>query len=180
MTESHHASDIESEASDLSVEDAKNDDHIEEILPVGYLEITLNYPRTATFLKMNSAKQRMLYIKIWMILRGSVDFPLAGMEHAHSDFQFEYCKSGQVHLHGYLPIYKKKYFIEGIISDLVKLYLEGMPKRYSKFSESFMFPELHRYRSPSICVQHDNLQLNGEVERMERWKTYITKCKTNN
>lgn len=146
--------------------------------PFGYLEVTLNYPRTASFLKMCSVKQKILYSKIWHHVRSFQVQP--GMVFVDDDYEFEYCKSGQIHLHGYLPIYKKEYFIEGILSDVAKLYLEGLPKKYNKFNDVHMFPDLHRYRCPSICLQHDNMSIPTEVERFERWKSYMTKVKSNN
>lgn len=149
-----------------------------EPLPRGYLEITLNYPRTVSFLKMSSVKQKILYIKIWSHVRATLNHPDVIMR--HSDYEFEYCKTGQIHLHGYIPVYTEKYFIEGIISDVVKRYLEGLPKKHSKFNEKNMYPEFHRYKSPSICVQHDNMSDPVESDRFDRWKKYMIKIKTNN
>lgn len=147
-------------------------------IPKGYLEITLNYPRTVSFLKMNSMRQKVLYIKIWSHIRATLN--QYSIIFRHCDYEFEYCKTGQIHLHGYIPVYEDKYFIEGIISDVVKRYLEGLPRKYSKFNEKNMYPELHRYKCPSICVQHDNLSDPIESDRFERWKQYMIKIKTNN
>lgn len=136
----------------------------------GYLEITLNYPRTASFLRMDSVEQKNLYRKIW----SSIRTVCVGFGDHTDDYTFEYCRSGQIHLHGYLPVYDK-YFIEGIISDVVKKFLNGLPKKYNKFNENNMFDNFHRYRCPSILVQHDNLNDVNETKRFHKWKLYMYK-----
>ncbi len=130
----------------------------------GYLEITLNYPRTALFLKKNSTQQKALYSKIWHYIKNACGIP------DESPFVFEYCSTGQVHLHGYISLHGK-YFIMGAISDIVKSILNSLPKKYCMFKEGSMYVDYERYRCPSCCVQHrDNI---------DKWLTYMNKCDYN-
>lgn len=134
------------------------------VKPHGVFEITLNYPRTASFIKKLSGEQQRMYIKMWDILKCSCGMPMA------SGVKFEYCKSGHVHLHGYLIPSMTTYYIIGYISDLVKSYLRMLPKKYQQYNEKCMFSGYYRYRSPSICVQY-----NDDPERFKTWYNYIHK-----
>lgn len=130
----------------------------------GCIEITLNYPRTSGFVKMVSRKQKQMYLKIWDVIKCACGIPL------ESKCVFEYCKSGHVHLHGYLIPSVENYYVLGYIADIVKTYVNMLPKKYSIYNDKCMFSEFLRYRSPSICVQY-----NKSDVRFNEWLNYLNK-----
>lgn len=130
-------------------------------LTESYLEITLNHPQTKRFLAMNSTKQKALYCSIWNCIKN--EFQLDGT----SAYIYEYTKLGQVHLHGYIKLPPGNFFIAGAISDIVKRYLNLLPKKYSLYNSNNYYPEYDRYRCPSICVQYTN--------DISAWKDYMAK-----
>lgn len=129
--------------------------------------VTLNYPRTVGFLRASSQVQKELYKKLLHDIKN-----FNGMIPYNVEYVFEYCKSGQVHLHALLQ-YKttQVYCIGGLISDFVKNYLKNLPKKYSLFKEGCMFYEYQRYRAPQIAVQYKLT----EDEYIEKWRTYMHK-----
>lgn len=134
-----------------------------------FIEITLNYPRTQTFLNKNSTQQQALYCKLWNRVKNA-RCVTALQEAGHV---YEYCKSGQVHMHGYMRLkYDRPHFVFGVISDIVKSYLNCLPKRYQNYSERHLHYEYKRYRCPSICVQYRDID---DKERIDLWHKYMRK-----
>lgn len=128
----------------------------------GFIQVTLNHPRTKTFLNMSSHQQKELYAKIFRVLKNTITID------PHSDYTFEYCKSGQVHLHGFIQIPdEKRVFVLGAISDVAKKYLSLLPGSHSNFNERNMYGKFLRYRSPSICLQYA-MENNSWLEYMNK------------
>jgi len=147
----------------------QNFESIPKKIPVhSYLEITLNHPQTKSFLKMNSTKQKSLYHNIWNCMKN--EFSLDPM----NNFVYEYTKTGQVHLHGYIKLPMGNFFIAGAISDIVKRYLNLLPKKYSLFDSKNYYPEYERYRCPSICVQYTN-DIAQWIEYMGKAQDFVNK-----
>lgn len=141
--------------------------------PHRYIEITLNYPRTATFLKYGSFEQKRMYTRLWNVIINNFT---TLMRVNSSRAVFEYCRSGQVHLHGYLVIEPNtKYYVAGLVSDMVKCYLNELPKKYNKFVEKciYYFDDDNTvcYKCPSIKICHRTSQL----DRFTEWEEYLSK-----
>lgn len=141
---------------------------------MGYLGITLNYPRTKQFLALNSVEQKKLYER-WI---HNFMHSLGQLQHG-DDFKFvnEYCSSGQVHSHGYIPLHQEC-FVAGAISDIVKAILKHLPKKQSEFKESNYSPQYNRYRCPSVVVQYYDILNTDSLDKgsIEYWKTYLKKA----
>ncbi|UOF76860.1 putative replicase [Circoviridae sp.] len=135
-----------------------------------HLEVTLNHPRTATFLKMTSDKQKALYKKMYDIIINRYG---PGMCYK-STGAFEYCRSGQVHMHMSLfyCLPHKMVNIWGTIADMARLIHSMLPKKYSIFNEKCMDEKYFKYRVPSMCIQFNSLT---EEKRIAEWETYIRK-----
>jgi len=113
------------------------------------LAITLNLPRTTLFLRMLSHEQKQRYASIWHQI---TKLPV-GVTVLHNKYTFEYCKSGQVHLHGYLQLsFPHMYYPAGVISDLVKRTKRLIGKKEC-FVEKYYYPQWEKYRDPLICVK---------------------------
>lgn len=138
----------------------------------GYIGFTLNYPRTVKFLNATSSQQRQMYLKWFHEFKSALNM---GPEY---DYAFEYCKTGQVHMHGYITLYGK-HFINGAVSDITKKILSHLPKSHNKFKESYLHSEYHRYRCPAICVQYYTQDETIEDKSgIRHWKTYIKKTQS--
>ncbi len=132
---------------------------------VGHLEITLNYPRTHSFMNKVSNEQKKMYRILWNSISN-----IFGMEKAKG-YTYEFCKNGHIHLHGYIAFKEgEKYSPIGAVSDIVKSYLQKLPKKYCAYKDAYMYGDLIRYRSPSICVQYNN-----DIDRLVQWQKYIIK-----
>ena len=132
-----------------------------------HIEITLNHPRTHRFCNMTSDEQKVLYNKLFQKMIEKLPIPLVKTTIQKT---FEYCKTGHIHLHACV-IYSLptgKYYSMGLIADLVKKYLSLIKQVYQ---DKYCFPELQRYRSPSIVCQY----FNGDLKRREIWLSYIHK-----
>lgn len=134
-----------------------------------YLEITLNYPRTAGFKNMTSDKQKGLYSRLLQLIKCT--FGPTGIERC--EHTFEFCKSGHVHLHASIIfVFSTIHIPIGVVSDVVKTYLNQLPKRYSVYQEGCMHIGFIRYRSPSIAVQYTSFE---DKKRIDIWNKYINK-----
>lgn len=157
-------SDSESEAGEVPslVEPRQN--------PIAHYGITINHPRTKKFLNLDSRGQQILYNRIWYNIKNTLGIPI------ESDFAFEYCESGQVHLHAYVSI-QTKHFINGAVSDLAKSVHRQLPKKYEQFKEGQMYPKYHRYKSPSHVIQYYDDELHDVNNRasIDYWRAYIKK-----
>jgi len=113
----------------------------------GYLLVTLKYPHTQSFLKKQSAAQKMIYKKIWENIKHPFDI-------VDSDIKYEYYASGQIHAHGYIQLDDTKRYVNGTVCDLVKRWLEYLPKKYQKYNEKNYRDDWCRFTCNSICVQY--------------------------
>jgi len=131
-------------------------------------EITMNYPRTSAFVLATSERQKKIYAELWRKTIAVFD----SLTITKSRYIYEYCKSGHVHLHGYIDIELEKFYPVGGIADLVKTYLNLLPKKYQKYIDSKMSAEWARYRDNNICVQYVEID---NKQRIHDWETYINK-----
>lgn len=134
----------------------------------GMFEITLNYPRTTAFVNAIATKQKRMYSDWWR--KG---IAILGIENIkHSGMMFEYCKTGHIHLHGYVFLDEVKIYPVGGIADLSKTFLSFLTKKYRKYCDHNLYPEYGRYRSPAVVVQY---RYKSETARAREWLDYITK-----
>lgn len=135
-------------------------------LPDVFISVTLNVPRTLAFCRMSSHDQKRLYIKLWENMMRS-NRPIGWG--CSTGYTFEFCKTGHIHLHGYI-IYKpnSKFFIQGLIADLVKAYKRSLGKK-AYYNDKSYYPEYVRYRDASICMQQET------GDRINKWLEYIKK-----
>jgi len=137
----------------------------------GVLEVTLNLPRVKGFVNAKQDEQRAMYCRRWRQIIHSVSPLGTGLLHRCT---YEVCKTGHVHLHGiiYLPV-DKKYFVDGIVADVVKTYLQTLPRRYSTYKDGCMNKKFPTYRSPSISCSY---VYKDDLTRINHWEGYINKC----
>lgn len=136
----------------------------------GEIEVTMNFPRTPSFLKMTSSKQKVLYKKLMRILNNSI-----GMNIHEPELFFECCQTGQIHAHGTIHINHDYKVISVLLSDMAKSYLSCLPKKYSRFYENHIYPEFNKYRSPSLCLKYIDLDNEEDREQSDKWYDYIRK-----
>lgn len=152
--------------------------HGEYCLPVrgGFFEITLNHPRTDKFALLTQADQKKVYSMAWSKL-----LSLLRLAHpadlVEADYYYEFCKSGHVHLHGWMLLGNTCQIVPiGYVADLVKTWLNVLPSikyhNYKHYSDKSMSKVYCRYESPSICCTYRYLD---ETEDIERWKSYCLK-----
>lgn len=163
--------DSDSEQGSLLVDPCENlESTLDKPCITGYVGVTINYPPTVRFENANSSQQRMIYAKIWNIARNAF-----GMAPLDSSYQYEYCKSGRVHLHGYVSIVGK-HFPMGAVCDMAKSILRQFPIRHAHFNSHNVYPEYQNYKCASIKIQYYSADhtIDG-VEGISHWKSYITK-----
>lgn len=140
-----------------------------------HIELTLNHPRTVAFNNAMSDKQKNMYRKRLLIMD---EYFKKNKLPVDKDIQYEYCKSGAIHCHVMYSFRVSKDFVfsrQGLISDLSKIWLNTMLKRYSTFSENYMtyFEEtecyVYRHESIKIAIYQDN------YTRLLEWNEYIHK-----
>jgi len=137
---------------------------------ISHYGITINYPRTTKFLNLDSRGQQILYNKVWHNIVNTLGVPI------DSKFTFEYCQSGQIHLHGYISI-NSKHYIYGAISDLAKAIHRQFPGTRKNYKEGALMPLFKRYRFPGLCIQYyDDYDSNADPKaNFSHWKKYIEK-----
>jgi len=141
--------------------------------PTYFIEVTLNHPRSKLFLSCTSDLQKKLYLKLWHYMIKPYQLSCKGFE---CDYVWEACKSGQLHLHGWMKIdIGNMVFPLVLISDIVKRYLNKMTVRYRDFKEANMHEQYKRYRCPSIVIQLRDSHDDNYDERVSKWKLYLTK-----
>lgn len=131
--------------------------------PCGYLEITLNHPRTPTFKNALSVKQK-------QILKCAFEAIVNFLGATQYDYVYEACMSGVIHLHGWIEINHDPCIPSVLIQDAVKTYLNRLPKGYREWFEKNYKSEWQRYRCPSICVQYRDIETG-----IDKFKTYMRK-----
>lgn len=135
------------------------------------IQVTINYPRTAKFLKSNSVQQKQIYKKLFEVLYHSM-----GMNTLEYDFVFEACKSGQIHLHGWFEVEHSIRVPTVLLSDMAKQFLLYMPKKYSHFLEAHIYPQYSKYRAPALCMKYINPDDEEDIITQENYRDYMTKC----
>lgn len=126
-----------------------------------YYQITINHPRSARFKKMLSSKQKNHLLSIFQI-------PIKHFkDHVKdSDYVFELCQDGQIHLHGWYNLEFEKEIPHIILNDIAKLLHSCIKYKKIEYSEKNFFPQYDRYRSAPICVQYKTD--NSEYENYMR------------
>lgn len=142
-----------------------------------HIEITLNLPRTLAFLSQSSFGQRAQYrVRYNQLLWYVKTIFIESVDEIQNTLIFEYCKTGQVHAHACIKFNTdKKFSGPGLVSDLTKIYLNSLNKRYKDYQESCLTIKdsetTYIYFCPSI-----KLALHcGQPERQNTWDTYIAK-----
>lgn len=133
-------------------------------------ELTLNFPHTQAWLNATVMKQRGLYERLLKYIQETWGpYNCLWCERA-----FEFTKKGQVHLHALLYYTVEPYYTDvGLINDIVRTFLRELPRKYSRFKEEYVYPDLKRYKSPSICLQYrDPYEDTG---KLAEWLKYIYK-----
>lgn len=136
-----------------------------------HLEITLNLPRTKSFLNKRQIGQQNEYLCRYNIMLSSIKSSYISNEQV-----FENCKDGTVHLHACVICWiNPKLSLSGYVSDLAKIYLATINKKYSNFLPGCMFTfddgNTVTYKCASIKIA---LKKNQE-ERLKEWSEYIRK-----
>ncbi len=135
------------------------------------IEITLALPHTALFLRSTSVQQKRLYMsKYQMIITHIVSLI------EDHDCVYEYSRNGQIHMHASIRLYKDaKYNVTGLISDITKIYLQTLTKKYSGFNPKLITyyddDNTVVYYCPSIKVSH----CLNQSDRLIKWKEYMLK-----
>lgn len=138
----------------------------------GNVEITITYPHSAGYLRMNSEKQEKLLREIFR--RTCAAVPVA--QHLDRQCFAEYDKTGQRHIHGYLKIDSTyRAFPIGIISDMAKACLAEYPKKYSKFVPANVYNEYCSYRCPQCKIKYRYKDCIEDNDRFESWIEYCHK-----
>lgn len=134
------------------------------------LELTLNYPRTAAFLRLTAAEQQVLYIGLFDYVKLRLQ-PASLMQ---NELYFETSLDGTVHAHGYIDLSLTAGFsVEGLVMGLVRDYFDQLPKRSclwlarSRYSHNFS-----TFKSPPILVQYIS---KTDKIRTELWAEYCKK-----
>lgn len=136
-----------------------------------FLEITLNLPRTAAFLKSNSFSQKKIYSnKFNLIISALLN------TYGTSRYTFEYCRDGQIHLHGIIYLAPNVIYCPvGLLSDAVKAYLNTLSPKFRVFKPGavryYDNDNTVKYTDASICASYRLDQLKREVE----WSAYMDK-----
>ncbi len=132
------------------------------------LEVTIAYPRTAEFLRMNEIGQRILY-------SGLFDYLVIHTEHVkRSELHFETSSDGTLHCHGVIELsILVPFSIEGLVMDSARTLLFQFPKRSHHWLGKSCYSQLYNtFKSPPILIQYTPLE---DKERTEVWQDYIKK-----
>lgn len=123
-----------------------------------FLEITLNPPRVKGYLNLPSKTQKSVLLKVFR--NATVKY------NCSSEYIYEYCKDGQIHLHGFIKMLDHG-IIAGLIQDVAKCFL-----RCFKLSNSSRYynSEWMRFRAPCCCIQ-----FRYKPEDIAEWKAYMMK-----
>lgn len=136
-----------------------------------YLEVTLNHPRTVKFMNAVSSKQRDMYELALRRMKCAFG-PLKGEV---VDKEYEYCKSGHVHLHALIKYtFDTPHYPIGVVADVVKVWLHCLTVKHGRYKEYAMkiYNNGPKYTSPSICCKYDSVE---DIDRIEKWRVYMKK-----
>lgn len=135
------------------------------------LEYTINYPRTAAFVRLGTEGQKTLYLSLLKKMELDMCVHVKHIDHV---YRFEQCKDGHVHAHGYMDCTLDQVrAIEGMIMQLVMSYMTQLPRRSAQWLTRTKYS--HRYqcwKSPPILCQ---LRDKSDTERIKVWDQYINK-----
>lgn len=135
------------------------------------LEVTLKYPRTAQFIKLDQRGQCMFYKRIWEAVKLKYNDIIC-----EDEINYEHFKSGQIHIHGYITIKPTvKFFVSGLISDFAKAFMKFIPVQIKYQSirlwdDKYYNDVFKRYQTAYI-----NIQFTDNKERFLEWCNYIRK-----
>lgn len=142
----------------------------------GHFEITMNLPRSDVFIHMTQEQQMNLYCRIFDRMKLVLDCG------SRTEYTFECCKSGHIHMHALIiPRDDFKFFFAGAIADIVKkfcIYYTSELLKYTtnitrlKYEEKCMHYDYHSYSSPAITVNYHG---KNATERLEYWHKYMRK-----
>lgn len=125
-------------------------------------EVTVNVPLEG----LSVVEQKRVYETVWTEL-------LKKHRVKAQQYFIEYCKSGQMHIHGYIEMYHHKklccfddnYFLEMIARDI---FLQ-LPKKYWKQQKKSTYHAFFRmYKTPAVCI-------NMKEILSSNWLQYMTK-----
>lgn len=125
-------------------------------------EITINIPMEG----LSVVEQKTVYELVWKHL-------LSLHKIKAEQYFIEYCKSGQMHIHGYVEMYHHantstlddQYFMEMIARDI---FLK-LPKKYWKQQKkAVIHPFFRMYKTPAVCINIKDILSSN-------WLKYITK-----
>lgn len=131
----------------------------------GYIELTLNYPRTVNFkrlpyeYKIEVYKNLLLYILKHISILKDVKYSI------------ENCKDGTPHMHASIRVVGT-FSRYGLVEQVVTTYLSQLTKRYNKYSTTNFNLKYCRYRCPSIVCQYTE---NEDNKRVANWDIYMNK-----
>lgn len=137
-----------------------------------YIEITLCYPHTKSFINKRQDLQKGMYRKIYSVISSMYK----NIIHTNK-FVFENTKQGVIHLHSYWKLHNlpNKFSVAGLLSDIAKVWLSALPAKYNNFLPACIFyfdeDDTVCYRCPSIKI---TMRVNQE-SREEEWVNYIMK-----
>lgn len=132
------------------------------------IELTLNYPRTASFKRLCYEDQCKVYDK-WLDDALSFKFD----QITRFERCYERCRDGTAHVHcdiWYTPV--GVYNSYGTVCTFVKALLQLLPKRYNKFRDTNYDTYFCSYCSPAICLR---LKKQSDLRRAQEWEVYIHK-----
>lgn len=134
-----------------------------------YVEMTINHPRTKTFLTLNSELQRRLYGRILSKipnLINQIDVYAKSYEH---------CKDGQIHLHCILRIPNTvRYHVMGLLSDICKSVCNS-PTIRQTFQSSKVYHEYQRIRQNCVLTQFRHYACQEDMDRVQEFFKYMHK-----
>lgn len=151
-----------------------DDENLGSILPVidtpvlGYLEITLNHPRTAKFRRLTDEIKREVYKNLYLKIK-----QLLSKHIEHDEFYFENCKDGIPHLHASITVsFDTSGSAMGLVSEIVRTYLNALPGKHKVYKSENEYPYYSRYKGPAICCQWTQID---DFKRIAAWEQYIIK-----
>jgi len=131
-----------------------------------YVAITINPPRTKWWTHRTSVEQANTLKLLLSRISNNLDLKCKkGFNYA-----MEYCKDGQVHMHGYISIPKGNVMsFAGLVNDVARVAHRIMPAKSFTipYNEKYYNTELCKYQSPCICIKI--------CDNVERWLAYMYK-----
>ncbi len=131
-----------------------------------YVEITLAYPPTAQFKRLDEDGRKLLYKNLLDYIKNQT--PYCEL----LDYKYEECKTGRLHVHGtYIIKSPRSYSIHGLIQSMAKVYFTQLSKKYI-YKDVQYYYHFIRYKSPMITLSYVE---KDDKKRTEIWDKYINK-----